>query len=353
MSPEDRDRTAAELRTAVLAVLPDLPPGAVAAYASVGTEPGTRDLLAALVHGQRTVLLPLLLPDGDLDWAAYDGELRPGPRGLLQPAGPPLGPGAVAACALVVVPALAVDRSGTRLGRGGGSYDRALARAAGPAVAALHRGELVDRLPCRAPRLAGARGAGARRGPGAPARAPGLPRRGGAWWDGAVTPGFDDLLSANRDYAARFTDAGLKGRAARGLAVVTCMDSRIEPLQMLGLSQGDAKILRNAGARVTDDVLRTLVLAVHLLGVDRIMVVAHTDCRMATVTDEQVHEAIRDSAGLDTRSLEFRTMDDQEATLADDVQKIRSSPYLPAQLPVVGCRYDVSTGQLEVVVPAS
>ena len=93
------------------------------------------------------MLLPLLLPDGDLDWAVHDGGLRPGPRGLLQPPGPPLGPGAVAACALVLVPALAVDRSGTRLGRGGGSYDRALARATGLVVAALHRGELVDRLP--------------------------------------------------------------------------------------------------------------------------------------------------------------------------------------------------------------
>ena len=168
-----------------------------------------------------------------------------------------------------------------------------------------------------------------------------------------MTPGFDDLLTANEAYAQRFTSSGLKGRAARGLAVVTCMDSRIEPLQMLGLSQGDAKILRNAGARVTDDVLRTLVLAVHLLGVDRVMVVAHTDCRMATVTDEQVHAAIREGAGIDTRSLEFRTMDDQEASLAEDVQRIRSSPYLPAGLPVLGCRYDVSTGELAVVVPAT
>ncbi len=106
-----------------------------------------------------------------------------------------------------------------------------------------------------------------------------------------MTTGFDDLLAANLTYADEYADGGLAGRAARGLAVVTCMDSRIEPLQMLGLSKGDAKILRNAGARVTDDVLRTLVLATHLLGVDRVMVVAHTNCRMATVTDEEVHAA--------------------------------------------------------------
>ncbi|CAA9319880.1 MAG: Carbonic anhydrase, beta class [uncultured Frankineae bacterium] len=163
--------------------------------------------------------------------------------------------------------------------------------------------------------------------------------------------GFDDLLSANREYAAR-PRAPLAGRAARGLAVVTCMDSRIEPLQMLGLSPGDAKILRNAGARVTDDVLRTLVLAVHLLGVDRVMVVAHTDCRMATVTDEQVHASIGEQSGIDTRSLQFATMADQLASLAHDVQRVRSWPYLPSGLPVLGCRYDVATGALEVAVPA-
>ena len=162
---------------------------------------------------------------------------------------------------------------------------------------------------------------------------------------------FDDLLAANEGYAARFASARLEGTAARGLAVVTCMDSRIEPLQMLGLSNGDAKILRNAGARVTDDVLRTLVLAVHLLGVDRVMIVAHTDCRMTKVTDDQVHEAIADQAGLDTRSLEFRTIGDQHEALSGDVQKVRSSPYLPRDLAVVGCRYDVGTGRIEVVVP--
>ena len=162
---------------------------------------------------------------------------------------------------------------------------------------------------------------------------------------------FDDVLAANADYAASYADAGIAGRAARGLAVVTCMDSRISPLDMLGLDKGDAKILRNAGARVTGDVLRTLVLATHLLGVERVMVVPHTDCKMASATDEQVHEAILDSAGTDTRSLRFETIADQRATLAADVQRIRSSPYLPKSLAVVGAIYDVRTGRLEVAVP--
>lgn len=166
-----------------------------------------------------------------------------------------------------------------------------------------------------------------------------------------MTKAFDDLLAANEGYAARFTSGGLAGRAARGLAVVTCMDSRIEPLQMLGLSKGDAKILRNAGGRATDDVLRTLVLATHLLGVDRVMVVEHTDCRMAKVTDEQAHQAILEESGLDTRSLEFHTIPDQATTLQRDVQRIRSFPYLPKDLAVVGCVYDVHSGRVEVVVP--
>lgn len=162
---------------------------------------------------------------------------------------------------------------------------------------------------------------------------------------------FADVLHANAKYAEQFTDAGRPGRAARGLAVVTCMDSRISPLDLLGLRHGDAKILRNAGARVTDDVLRTLVLAVHLLGVDRVMVVAHTDCRMTSVTDAEVHQEIARTAGIDTRSLDIQTIADQRGTLAADVQRIRSSPYLPAGLPVTGCIYDVHTGRLEVAVP--
>src|SRR5688500_12257235 len=100
---------------------------------------------------------------------------------------------------------------------------------------------------------------------------------------------FDDLLAANAHYARYLGDSGLTGRAARGLAVVTCMDSRIDPLGLLGLKPGDAKIIRNAGARVTDDVLRTLVLAVYLLGVERVLVMPHTDCGMAKVSDADVH----------------------------------------------------------------
>lgn len=161
---------------------------------------------------------------------------------------------------------------------------------------------------------------------------------------------FDDVLAANLLFERQFHDDGQPGTAARGLAVVTCMDSRIEPLRMLGLGLGDAKILRNAGARVTEDVLRTLVLATHLLGVDRIMVVPHTDCRMTKASEEQIHALIAADSGIDTRSLEFRAIADQASVLAADVQKIRSSPFLPPRVQVGGFLYDVATGALQQVV---
>lgn len=159
---------------------------------------------------------------------------------------------------------------------------------------------------------------------------------------------FADVLAANETYARAFPLAGLPSRAAKGLAVVTCIDSRIEPLTMLGLRPGDAKILRNAGARVTDDVLRTLVLAHYLLGVERAMVIAHTDCRMATGTEHDVHTAVSEAGGPDTRSLAFLVSSDQEATVRGDVQRLRSWPYL-SRLDVSGFLYDVDTGRIAQV----
>ncbi|MER6510390.1 carbonic anhydrase [Nonomuraea sp. NPDC001636] len=159
---------------------------------------------------------------------------------------------------------------------------------------------------------------------------------------------FDDLYAANAKYAKDFGDSGLTGRAARGLAVVTCMDSRIDPLGLLGLQPGDAKILRNAGARVTDDVLRTLVLAVYLLGVERVLVMPHTDCGMTKVTDADVHE-LTSARGVDTRSLEFHTVPDQGEALRHDLTRIRTTPFLPAGMPVTGAIYDVRTGLLTPV----
>ena len=157
---------------------------------------------------------------------------------------------------------------------------------------------------------------------------------------------FADVISANQVFASDFQDNHLSGRAAKGLAIVTCMDSRISPLAMLGLQSGDVKILRNAGARVTDDVLRTLVLATWLLNVDRVLVIPHTDCKMASGSEAAVHKAILDESGIDTRGIEIRTVANQPEALAIDVQRIRSYPLLPKNLQVAGAIYDVHTGLL-------
>lgn len=158
---------------------------------------------------------------------------------------------------------------------------------------------------------------------------------------------FADILEANRNFASSFQGSQLSGSAAKGLAIVTCMDSRISPLAVVGMQSGDAKILRNAGARVTEDVLRTLALATYLLGVDRILIMPHTDCRMAQSEEADIHATIAEQYGVDTRSLEFRTVSDQRKALITDVTRIRSYPLLRKDVVVGGAIYDVSTGVLE------
>jgi len=160
---------------------------------------------------------------------------------------------------------------------------------------------------------------------------------------------FADILYSNTQFVNDFQHSELTGTARKGLAIVTCMDSRISPLAAVGMQAGDAKILRNAGARVTDDVLRTLVLASYLLGVNRVLVMPHTDCRMASADEATIHATIKDQYGVDTRSLEFRTVSDQRAALAVDVTRIRTYPLLQKGVLVAGAIYNVSTGQLEPV----
>ena len=160
---------------------------------------------------------------------------------------------------------------------------------------------------------------------------------------------FTDVLRANEAYRATFAHQDLTGQAMRGLAIVTCIDSRVAPLEITGMAPGDAKILRNAGARVTEDVLRTLVLAVHLLGVTRILVMPHTDCKMASADESDMHEAIYRASGVDSRSLDIRTVSNQLQGLRSDVVRIRSFPYLPEDLVVGGVIFDVHTGGLTTV----
>ena len=160
---------------------------------------------------------------------------------------------------------------------------------------------------------------------------------------------FSDVLTSNASFVRGFEHSELTGTARKGLAIITCMDSRINPLSIMGMKSGDAKILRNAGARVTEDVLRTLVLATYLLGVKKILVMPHTNCRMASAEEADIHEHIQNEFGVDTRSLEFRTAKDQEKALALDVSRIRAFPFLNKDVVVGGAIYDVTTGKITPV----
>jgi carbonic anhydrase len=164
-----------------------------------------------------------------------------------------------------------------------------------------------------------------------------------------ATKGFEDLLAANRAYAEAFDLSGFDGIAKAGVAIVTCMDSRIDPLRLVGLEPGDAKIFRNPGGRVGSDALEALVLATHLLNVDRILVVPHTRCAMASNTEAELRERVGASAGEDASWMTFHAIADQEQALREDLARVRSHPLIAKGTIVGGFIYDVDTGQLRPV----
>jgi len=162
---------------------------------------------------------------------------------------------------------------------------------------------------------------------------------------------FHELLDSNRQYAQSFDLGGVPARAARSFALLTCMDSRIEPLVMLGLRPGDAKILRNAGGRVTPDALRSLVFATTFLGVTHVAVMHHSDCALAHRSDAQVRSSLSGAQRHAVRDWDLLVMPDPDAALAADVQAVRSCEALSAGVVVVGWRYDVGTGLVQEIVP--
>lgn len=165
-----------------------------------------------------------------------------------------------------------------------------------------------------------------------------------------MTADFDDLLDANRAFASDFALSGFDGVARAGVALVTCMDSRIDPLGMLGLKPGDAKIFRNPGGRVTEAALEALVLGVHLLGVERILVVPHTRCAMTANSEAQLQDKIGALTGQDVSWHAFHVVEDQIGSLKRDVHKVTSHPLIPDTIKVGGFVYDVDSGLLDQVV---
>ena len=160
---------------------------------------------------------------------------------------------------------------------------------------------------------------------------------------------FDDVLTGNARYAETCPHGGLGAAPARHLVALTCMDTRIDVPAMLGLAIGDAHILRNAGGRVTDDVIRSLVVSIEVLGTRAVAVIEHTECGMSKATDDDLRALVAERRGVDVSGMEFLTIADQEAAVRADVAVLRSSPLLPPDLAVAGFIYDIRSGRLREV----
>ncbi len=182
---------------------------------------------------------------------------------------------------------------------------------------------------------------------------------------------LNEVLSANEEYAARFGErAELALPPARGFAILTCMDARLDPAKYAGLSEGDAHVIRNAGGRASDDAIRSLVISYKLLGTAEWFVVHHTDCGMEFFTDDVMRGLLAQS--LDTAQLgpagftdvghgpgsseaayiDWLTISDQSGAVVDDVARIRNHPLVPGRIPIHGFLYDVGSGRL-IEVPGA
>ena len=162
-------------------------------------------------------------------------------------------------------------------------------------------------------------------------------------------PERDILVAANEAYADDFSKGHLPVPPGRQLAIVTCMDARLDPAKFLGLEEGDAHVIRNAGGLVTEDALRSLVISHWLLGTQEVVVLAHTDCGMLTFSNDDLRAKLEDEAGADASDVDFRPFPDLEESVRDSVRTIRESPLLPDDLEVSGWVYDVRNGRITEV----
>ena len=161
---------------------------------------------------------------------------------------------------------------------------------------------------------------------------------------------IDEVVRANQSYARSFTLGTLSIPPARKLAVVACMDARLTVELMLGLKTGDAHIIRNAGGIVTEDAVRSLLISHHLLGTEEFVIINHTDCGMLTFKDDELHDRLQQQTG--TAAVvpaRFHAFSNLEENVRQQIQKVRSHPWVPRQIPVRGFIYDVKTGQLNEV----
>ncbi len=163
---------------------------------------------------------------------------------------------------------------------------------------------------------------------------------------------IDELVNANRTYAERFDRGHLPMPPARHVAIVTCMDARIVPSRQLGLEEGDAHVIRNAGGRAKD-ALRSLVISQRLLGTNEVAVIHHTDCGMLTFDNGKLRGIVAEQLGRNAASkaaaIDFLPFSDVVQSVRDDVAELRASPLIPDEFPIRGFVYDVATGKLTEV----
>ena len=158
-------------------------------------------------------------------------------------------------------------------------------------------------------------------------------------------PVTDEIRSANERYSQGFSKGDLPMPPGRQFAVVTCMDARIDPARALGLEEGDAHVIRNAGGIVSDDALRSLVISHHLLGTQEALVIGHSDCGMLTFTDDELRGRLEPHAD----DVEFHAFADVDERVRESVKRIEESPLLPESFTATGFVYDVHSGRLDEV----
>lgn len=158
----------------------------------------------------------------------------------------------------------------------------------------------------------------------------------------------DSCLENNRRYAENFDKADLPIPPGRKAAVVACMDARIDTARLLGLSEGDAHVIRNAGGVVTDDVLRSLLISQRLLGTEEIILIQHTDCGMLTFRDDDIKDAIEADTGI-RPPFALESFPDLEENVRQSIRRIRACPFIPVKDRIRGFVYDVKTGLLEEI----
>lgn len=158
----------------------------------------------------------------------------------------------------------------------------------------------------------------------------------------------DELIQNNQSYASGFSKGDLPASPAKQTIVVTCMDARLVPSRFLGLEEGDAHVIRNAGGRA-QDALRSIVISQRMLGTKEVLVIHHTECGMLTFNNEDLHAKVQEDLGADASDIDFLPFGDLEQSVRDDVEFLKSSPLVPEDVSVRGFVYDVKSGKVSEV----